>query len=257
MDIAVIFSLYEDSYLFKRFFAWAEEVSKDNCSFHFIHHSQKTLNNTIDFPGKYIHLVDYKDVVLYLEENEIDIVHSYIGDKVTFLARAAGVKRIIQHPISSYTELGVDSYPADCICCSDESMIGQLKKQCPQKHIVSIKDSINIEPDHKPQDLRDKLGFKSGEIVIGFVGKLWRQKYFDKFISMFLELCKKNKKLKLVLDGRTYNKQFEDYLNSRVESIYFHDDPDELIANSDILVIKSETYFNPYEIGRASCRERV
>lgn len=111
-------------------------------------------------------------------------------------------------------------------------------------------DLDRFNPDRlqkKRTEIRNNLNILPGSIVIGFVGRLCRDKGINELTLVFKELAKKNAGLYLLLVGPTEEENCK--LESAVQNILQHDrnilrmgyqdKPEEFLAAMDIFVLPS------------------
>ncbi len=111
-------------------------------------------------------------------------------------------------------------------------------------------DLDRFNPDRlqdKRVEIRKSLNIHSGSIVVGFIGRLCRDKGINELVLVFEELAKKNVALYLLLVGpmeaeiHEFEKSVQYMLqyNQNILRVGYQDKPEEFLAAMDIFVLPS------------------
>ena len=185
----------------------------------------------------FISLQLVKTILKY--RNEYDILHFHGGCNIfafipLFLNKIIGKKSIFKmtllnspdDPTSwSKNYLGF-FYKISFMCfdkilsISDPLTKNYLRSNLEEEKLIRIDQAVNTKryfpvKDAKKILLREKYGLSRESLIIGFTGSLKKRKGADKLVRIFLELCKNNENLKLLIIGEH---SFQDSLRLKYSS---------------------------------------
>lgn len=209
-------------------------INKKNIKFDYINMANNKLcfeDEIKENGGLIYNLPDYKrhpisyikQLKKILKENKYDILH-YNMNSAVFLypliaAKMAKTKVIIAHAHNSYQDKGIlkgllhninrnfiSMYANTYFACSMTAGKWFFKNKILKSNnfylinnaIDTKKFKFNLDTRN---EIREELGIKKDEIIIGHVGRFVKQKNHQFLIDSFYTACMKNKKLKLILIG--------------------------------------------------------
>ncbi|MBQ3306675.1 MAG: glycosyltransferase family 1 protein [Bacilli bacterium] len=182
--------------------------------------------------GKVIIVPPYQKVFKYIKElkrifkqNNYKIVHSNINTLSVFplyAAKKVNVPIRIAHSHSSINKSKKEllrniikiilknfskTYATHYFACSQQAGISQFgEKTFNDGKIEIIKNAISLDDFSFNKNIRNKireeLGIKNNDLVIGHVGRFVKTKNHDLIVDIFNELYKENKNYKLMLIGQ-------------------------------------------------------
>lgn len=231
----------------------AEGLKDNGFEFHIINIQKDDFQERFRKCGKCVYLPHAQDVIDYLQENKIQIAHTNNCDRGSYLAYLAGVPRIIERLAGMNTAFLFDRKPVDCVIGSTPMGYNFSKTEYPNKHIELIYNGVDTHRFFKREKntvLLEKYGINPQNTVIGYLGRISREKCIDKLLVVFHQLLKKNKNLNLILAGKVYpdyvqiiNETLDKY-NLREPVVFTGEteSPHEIINLFDIGVNCSGTY---------------
>ncbi len=156
----------------------------------------------------------------FKEHSDYKIVHSHVRSTAAIvlkIAKANGCKTIV-HSHSTSSGSGISSiiksilqyrirfvadYYIGCSQVAGEWLFG--KKICSSDRYFNLRNAIDTEKyvynSKLAKSVRESLGFKESDIIIGHVGRFSKPKNHSFLIDLFYELHKKDGQYKLLLVG--------------------------------------------------------
>jgi glycosyltransferase involved in cell wall biosynthesis len=164
--------------------------------------------------------LDFRTILLlrrYLEENQIDIIHTH-GYKSNLYALAASCGRRLPRVATCHNWLGddpkmklyarMDKFFLDCfdrvIAVSDTVEREILRCKISSEKVMTIGNGVEIEKFDKPQNLngiRREFGIEEGCKVIGTVGRLSEEKGHQHFLKAAEKVLQKYRKIVFLIVG--------------------------------------------------------
>ena len=187
----------------------------------------------------------YKPLISHLRKNQYDVVHIHSGSTsvLALAARAAGrcgVKKIIAHSHCTGTNKNLtyrltksimapilNYYPTDYCACSKEAGEWKFPPQAMKKLII-LKNGIDLDKfrysSETRERIRNELGIRSDDYVIGHVGRFSYQKNQEFIVDLLKAIKPSIPKTKVIFVGsgetlEQIKKQAEEY--SLRDDIYF------------------------------------
>jgi len=137
----------------------------------------------------------------------------------------------------------------------DETLAKEKGFMADKKRIIWIGNGV--DPDkfssiHLRDEIRRKMGFTESDVVVGFVGRVVREKGILELVESFIKIRETNKNAKLVIIGDTLLSERDKKTSKKVRSLIringiedsilflgFRDDVPQLLAAIDIFVLPS------------------
>lgn len=222
---------------------------------------------TIESPNKVGMIKSIKNLCKVIKENgSYDAVHAHTlfnCGVAMIAAKLSGVKIRVSHAHTNLDYTGniikkiyiwcmrktINLFSTDCIACSESAgkylfgeKIVSSKKYKLLPNYVDYKKYLNC---NDTKSIREELGIKTDDIVVGHVGRFVDAKNHKFLIEIINEMAKVNKRVKAILVGDgELRKETECYakeLGIR-ENIYFlgiREDVDRILNNLDIFIFPS------------------
>jgi len=203
----------------------AEGLKDRGFEFHIINIQKNDFQQRFRDCGKCVYLPHAQDTIDYLREHKIQIAHTNNCDRGSYLAYLAGVPRIIERLAGMNTALMFDRKPVDCVIASTKMGYEFSKKEYPHKHIELVfngTDTNLFKPREKNAQLMKKFGLKTTDTVIGYCGRISREKCIDKLLEVFYSLLPENRNIKLILVGKMYP-DYQDIINAVLSEYNFRE----------------------------------
>lgn len=175
-----------------------------------------------------------KVVQKIIKDNDIDIVHVHngaLGVQALLAAKKAGVKVRISHvhgtridinlklPLKLLYKTQLKRLANQYWGCGLEAIEYYYGKEIIRKNnytlLTNAIDENKFKYDEKVrQKIRNELGIKDNEYLIGHIGRFMPQKNHDFLIEIFKEIITKNKNYKLLLIG---NGELQENIKNKVK----------------------------------------
>lgn len=235
----------------------AEHLKDRGFSFHMINLRNDFFQDRFRACGYCRYIPEPADVVAYLKERNIQIVHTNNCDAGSYFAYLAGVPRIVERLDGYASAFMFDKTPVDCVVASTNDVYERALREYPNKYVKLICNGIDttlFRPGTRSGIVRDKLGIAPDDIVIGSLGRISREKRQDFLLDMFARLREDLPNAKLVLIGNDHNDGYRDYLHTKIDELNLYGDawvlggtenPHEIIPDFDIGVLATGPYTKP------------
>ena len=165
-----------------------------------------------------------------------------------FIVPIVLLKKLFNKPlILDYIDLNMKIVPniiykyvaknADAIFAISSYLLKSAKEEYGCKNVVYLPNSIDtnrFKIDRKEREkIRDELGIKKDEIIIGYAGGFWYVEGVPNLIQAFKNLRKKHSKIKLAIMGKVYISNTDDKIPKLVE---------DMNLKNDVILIPSQSH---------------
>ena len=208
-----------------------QNINRENIQFDFIIDSDSTvvpdelitgLGGRIYRISPYQHLRSYqRDLTALFKKNKYLIVHSHINAISVFplrIAKKCGIPIRLAHNhstaapgetsknvLKSILRLFSKKYPTPYMAPTRDAGEWLFGSEIADNELYILKNAVDVElfsyNKNIREEMRNKLGYRSDNIVIGNIGRMVWQKNQKFVIDVFNELQKINKNYRLVLIG--------------------------------------------------------
>ncbi|MDX9702313.1 MAG: glycosyltransferase family 4 protein [Candidatus Auribacterota bacterium] len=258
IDIAFIGYFFDMGGVQKSCLTIAEHLKDRGFSFHMINLKNTFFQERFKACGVCRSITEPRDVIRYLQENNIDIVHVNNCDSGSYFAHCAGITHIVERLDGYASAFIFDKTPVDCIVASTDAVYERALKEYPHKYVDLIYNGVDtslFQPRRTcATPLRDRLGIRESDIVVGYLGRISREKRQDKLIELFARTLQSNPGLKLILMGNDHQDGYRELLAEKISDMSLHksvflmegtEHPEHVIPEFDIGVIFTGTYTKP------------
>ncbi len=238
----------------KTFLNIASKLNGNGFSFHFISPGSDEFQHKFEDSGECFYSIDPREILNYLNKNKIDIAQTINCEEGSYLAYLAGVPRIIERQDGITSAFAFDKTPIDCIISSTYSVYKKTKEEFPHKKVELIYNGVDtsvFSPDKVDQSIKESLGITPTDTIIGYCGRLSREKCLDKLIYTVYQIINEDKisTVKLIIMGNHHNDGYLEYLKTisapLKDNVIFLDGnetPEKFMGLFDIGVLCSGSY---------------
>lgn len=230
----------------------AESLHDCGFSFHCINPFVDDFQQRFRSVATCVHIPDESQIIDYLKEQRIAIVHTTNYGTGNYLAYLAGVPCIIERLDGIASAFMEEKYPVDCIIASTPAGYEQAQRVYPHKEHVMICNGVDISrfnPNHRAvRRTIEGIPVDADDIVIGYMGRIARPKRLEMVIDAFALLADTYPTIKLLLAGIDHKRGYREFLQGRIDEYHLSDRiwvlagserPEEIMRVFDIGVICS------------------
>ncbi|MEW6536228.1 MAG: glycosyltransferase family 4 protein [Candidatus Auribacterota bacterium] len=254
--IAFISNYFDIGGVQRTILAIANSLQDRGFTFHFVNLGNDTFLDGFRQCGACFHSASPSDVIGYLQKNKIGVVQTNNCDAGSYLAYIAGVPRIIERLAGMNSAFLFDKAPVDCIIGSTDNVTSQARAMYPHKYVARIYNGVDLSvfsPAEKERALMNELGIQPDELVIGYCGRISREKCIDKLLGVFQRVSER-RNTKLVLLGDFIEDAYAHRIHDAVRDMNLEakvvftggtDNPSAVMNLFDIGVLTSGTHVLP------------
>ncbi len=221
ITIAFINNYFDIGGVQKTCFSIAESLIDRGFTFHFVNLGSDSFLDGFANCGTCFHSPNPVDVIRYLQENNIDIVQTNNCDAGSYLAYLANVPLIVERLAGMNSAFLFDKSPVDCIIGSTNNVTEKANLDYPRKYITKIYNGVDLSvfhPQDKNKQLLSNLGIDQNEILIGYCGRISREKCIDKLIDISHKISKKYP-FRLIFLGDFIEDSYKQTINDKIQNL--------------------------------------
>ncbi len=218
ITIAFINNYFDIGGIQKTCLSIAKSLRNEKFTFHFINLGNDFFLDGFKNCGTCFHSSNPADIISYLKKNKIDIVQTNNCDSGSYLAYLADVPIIIERLAGMNSAFLFDKSPVDCIIASTDNGYDKACSVYPYKHVAKIYNGVDLSvfcSREKNNELIEKFGIQENEVVVGYCGRISREKCIDKLIDIFYQISEKYF-AKLLLLGNSIDENYRQLLNDKI-----------------------------------------
>ena len=238
----------------RTFLSLAQQLSKKGFIFHMINLVKNDFQDRFRACGRCHYITEPAQVIAYLRENKIDLVHTNNCDAGSYLAHIAGVPRIIERLSGLGSAFMFDKTPVDAIVCSTDRVYEKTLRRYPHKFVTRIYNGVDtgvFHPNYTDMGLRNELAINSSDVVIGYLARISREKRQHAFLDIFARINRIQKHTKLILAGNAHDNDYRKSVEKKIRALNLEtsvflidgtEHPEKIINSFDISVLYSGRY---------------
>ncbi len=177
-------------------------------------------------------LFDLRRIGRFVEDESVDIVHTHLSHDHAEAAASLFFSR--RRPLLVRTDHKRDglpqSRPMTCLMRRTDGLVTyseKLRQQDAGYFKIPVERSCRLQPGLKPytgpvHDVRESLGIKPGERVVGVIGRLKKDRGYDVILKAFRSVRDRMDNVKLVIVGRS--SQIEESIKKPVAELKLQND---------------------------------